>query len=122
MARDFLDAGNFSPKERAILTRATQMLVTKVRAGSVALNSPTLVRKRLALQFSGLEQEVFGVIYLDTQNRLIDFETLFTSTLTQTSVYSQEVVKAASRVTLRRSFSCTTIRPDARSRTRPTRS
>ena len=95
MGRDFLDAGNFSPKERAILTRAAQILEAKVRAGSVALNSPALVREWLALQFSGLEREVFGVIYLDAQNRLIDFEALFTGTLTQTSVYPREVVKAA---------------------------
>jgi RadC-like JAB domain len=53
------------------------------------------VREWLALQFSGLEREVFGVIYLDAQHRLIDFEALFTGTLTQTSVYPREVVKAA---------------------------
>lgn len=47
------------------------------------------------MQFSGLEQEVFGVIYLDGQNRLIDFEALFAGTLTQTSVYPREVVKSA---------------------------
>lgn len=74
------------------------------------------MRKWLALQLSGLEREVFGVIYLDAQNRLIDFEVLFTGTLTQTSVYPREVAKAAlARVTPRRSCSCTTIRPDARS-------
>ena len=35
------------------------------------------------------------MIYLDAQNRLIEFEALFTGTLTQTSVYPREVVKAA---------------------------
>jgi len=95
MGRDFLDAGNFSPKERAILTRAARILEAKVRAGSVPLNSPALVREWLALQFSALEREIFGVIYLDAQNRLIEFEALFTGTLTQTSVYPREVVKAA---------------------------
>jgi len=95
MGRDFLDAGNFSPKERSILTRAAEILDAKVRADSVALNSPSLVREWLALQFSGLEREVFGVIYLDAQNRLIDLQALFTGTLTQTSVYPREVVKAA---------------------------
>jgi len=95
MVCDSLDAGNFSPKERAILTRAARILEGKIRAGSVALNSPGLVREWLAVQFSGLEREVFGVIYLDAQNRLIDFEALFSGTLTQTSVYPREVVKAA---------------------------
>ncbi len=95
MGRDFLDAGNFTPKERAILTRAARILEARMRAQSLALNSPSVVRQWLALQFCGLEREVFGVIYLDAQNRLIDFEALFTGTLTQTSVYPREVVKAA---------------------------
>ncbi len=35
---------------------------------------PALVRECLALRFCGLEREVFGVIYLDAQTRLTDFE------------------------------------------------
>ncbi len=95
MGCDLLDAGNFSPKERLILTKAARILEARVRAEAVALNSPSLVREWLALQFSGLEREMFGVIFLDAQNRLIDFEVLFTGTLTQTSVFPREVVKAA---------------------------
>jgi DNA repair protein RadC len=38
---------------------------------------------------------VFGVLWLDAQNRLIEAEELFRGTLTQTSVYPREVVKAA---------------------------
>jgi DNA repair protein RadC len=95
MCRDVLDAGNFTPKERAVLTKAARILEARVRADAVILNSPALVREWLTLQFSGLEREVFGVICLDAQNRLIDFEALFAGTLTQTSVYPREVVKAA---------------------------
>ena len=39
--------------------------------------------------------EVFAVIFLDTQQRLIAFEELFRGTLAQTSVYPREVVKRA---------------------------
>jgi DNA repair protein RadC len=95
MGCDLLDAGNFSPKERLILSKAARILEARVRAEAVALNSPSLVRQWLALQFSALEREMFGVLFLDTQNRLIDFEVLFTGTLTQTSVFPREVVKAA---------------------------
>ena len=72
MCRDVLDAGNFTPKERAILTKAVRILESRVRADTVFMNSPSLVREWLTLQFSRLEREVFGVIYLDAQNRLID--------------------------------------------------
>lgn len=95
MCRDTFDAGNFTPIERAILTKAARILEAKVRATAAVLNAPGLVREWLTLQLSGLEREVFCVIYLDAQNRLIEFETLFTGTLTQTSVYPREVVKAA---------------------------
>lgn len=95
MNSDLLEASSFSAKERAVLTRAARILEAKIRVQSVTLSSPALVREWLALQFSGLEQEVFGVIYLDGQNRLIDFEALFAGTLTRTSVYPREVVKAA---------------------------
>jgi DNA repair protein RadC len=94
MGCDLLDAGNFSPKERLILSKAARILEARVRVEAVPLNSPTLVRQWLALQFSGLEREMFGVIFLDIQNRLIDFEVLFAGTLTQTSVFPREVVKA----------------------------
>jgi DNA repair protein RadC len=95
MGRDVLESGNFSPKERTILKRAARILEARVREGAVALNSPAVVKDWLRLQFCGLEREVFGLLYLDAQNRLIDFEALFTGTLTQTSVYPREVVKAA---------------------------
>ncbi len=39
--------------------------------------------------------EVFVVLFLDSQNRLIAAEEMFRGTLAQTSVYPREVVKAA---------------------------
>ena len=94
MGCDLLDEGNFSAKEREILSKAGRILEMKVRAQSDVLDSPTLVRQWLQVRFSGLEREMFGVLFLDTQNRVIDFEVLFTGTLTQTSVFPREVVKA----------------------------
>jgi DNA repair protein RadC len=94
MGCDLLDEGNFSPKEREILSKAGRILEMKVRGESDVFNSPTLVRQWLRVKFSGLDREMFGVLFLDPQNRLIDFEVLFTGTLTQTSVFPREVVKA----------------------------
>lgn len=59
------------------------------------LNSPGTVRDYLRLQFDGKEHEIFLVLFLDAQHRLIVAEELFRGTLTQTSVYPREVVKAA---------------------------
>lgn len=48
---------------------------------------------RLALS----DVEVFGVMFLDAQLRMIAFEEMFRGTLSETSVYPREVVKAAIR-------------------------
>ena len=60
-----------------------------------ALSAPGQVRDYLRLQLGSLSSEVFVVLFLDAQNRLVKSETLFTGTLTQTSVYPREVVKRA---------------------------
>jgi len=56
---------------------------------------PDAVKDYLRLQAQGLTHEVFAVMYLDAQNRLIEYERMFRGTLTQTSVYPKEVVKQA---------------------------
>lgn len=61
------------------------------------LSSPNSVRDYLRLHFAGQEHESFVVLFLDAQNRLIVAEELFRGTLTQTSVYPREIVKAALR-------------------------
>ena len=60
-----------------------------------ALSSPAAVRGYLRLAVGHLEHEVFMVVFLDAQNRVIGTEQLFRGTLTQTSVYPREVVKRA---------------------------
>lgn len=59
------------------------------------LSSPQQVRDYLCLKLGSLTREVFMVLFLDAQNRIITTEEMFTGTLTQTSVYPREVVKRA---------------------------
>lgn len=82
--------------EEKIIARALKVLDKRMRTGDV-LNSPTAVRDYLKLLLSGREHEVFCVLHLDSQNRVLDTEELFRGTLTQTSVYPREVVKSALR-------------------------
>ncbi len=60
-----------------------------------ALTSPQAVRDYLRLRLGGLTREVFLVLYLDAQNRVLAVEELFAGTLTQTSVHPREVVRRA---------------------------
>jgi len=59
-----------------------------------ALAAPGAVRDWLRLKLAGRQQEIFMALWLDAQNRLLIAEELFVGTLTQTSVYPREVVKA----------------------------
>lgn len=56
--------------------------------------SPGAVREWLRLQLAGRPHEVFMALWLDAQNRLLVAEELFRGSLTATSVYPREVVKA----------------------------
>jgi DNA repair protein RadC len=60
-----------------------------------AFHRPDAVKQYLQLQIGHLPHEVFSVIFLDSQNRLLAFEELFRGTLSQTSVYPREVVLRA---------------------------
>jgi DNA repair protein RadC len=66
----------------------------KLREAS-ALTSPGAVRDYLRLAIGGRPHEVFICIWLDAQHRVIKFDEPFRGTLTQTSVYPREIVKAA---------------------------
>jgi DNA repair protein RadC len=60
-----------------------------------ALTSPGAVRDYLRLAIAEREHEVFVCLWLDAQHRVTACEELFRGTLTQTSVYPREIVKAA---------------------------
>jgi len=60
-----------------------------------SFSSPGKVRDWLRLKLATRQNEVFMALWLDAQNRLIKSDELFSGTLTQTSVYPREVVKAA---------------------------
>lgn len=58
-------------------------------------SSPGAVRDYLRTAIAPLQHEVFYVLYLDTQHRLIAAREEFRGTLTQTPVYPREIVKRA---------------------------
>lgn len=58
-----------------------------------AMSSPGAAKDYLRLLLANREHEVFVVLFLDVQNRVIACEEMFRGTLTQTSVYPREVVK-----------------------------
>lgn len=80
----------------AALELARRSLKDELRAAS-ALTSPGAVRDYLRLAIADREHEVFVCLWLDAQHRVLRIEELFRGTLTQTSVYPREIVKAGLR-------------------------
>jgi DNA repair protein RadC len=60
-----------------------------------AFQTPNAVKQYLQLQLAHKNHEVFAVLFLDSQNRMLAMEELFRGTLSQTSVYPSEVVMRA---------------------------
>jgi DNA repair protein RadC len=77
-----------------IVEQALSILSCQVREAN-ALASPDAARDFVRLQLGDRPHEVFAVLFLDVQNRVIEFKEMFRGTLTQTSVYPREVVKVA---------------------------
>lgn len=86
---------SLSPYARSTLRRALNILERQLREPGAAFTYASATRDWLRLQLAKEEREVFMVLFLDNQNRLIAHEILFTGTISHTEVHPREVVKAA---------------------------
>lgn len=78
----------------AVLELARRAMAQQLRERTV-FGSPEMVKHYLQLHLGGRDHEVFAVMFLDAQNRLVEMEVMFRGTLTQTSVYPREIVVRA---------------------------
>ena len=78
----------------AVLELARRALAEQLRTRPV-FESPTAVKDYVQLHLAQRPHEVFAVLFLDSQHRLIALEELFRGTLGQTSVYPREVALRA---------------------------
>lgn len=84
-----------SLQDDLIISHAMAILKERMSISCVSLDSPRTVKDYLAMKLEALEFEVFGMLLLDAQHRLIEDVQMFRGTLTQTSVYPREIVKTA---------------------------
>ena len=81
--------------EDDIINQAINILESRLVYAEDAFTSPTDTKQYLTLKFNGLEHEVFRVLLLNNQHRLIESIELFRGTIDGASVHPREVVKAA---------------------------
>jgi hypothetical protein len=77
-----------------IITRAQALIVQRYRTGSPALLNPTRTQDFLRLHLGAQDYEVFWLLHLDNQHRVIAVEDLFRGTLDGAHVYTREVVRS----------------------------
>lgn len=76
-----------------VINEALALLNARYARGA-SVGSPAECKAFVCARLGALEHEVFAVMFLDAQLRVIEFREMFTGSLTQTSVYPREVVKA----------------------------
>ena len=94
-ADDLLRVKGLGPAKRAelvaVLELARRVLTQQMKERAV-FSTPDAVKDYLQLHLAAHPHEVFAVLFLDAQHRLLVLEELFRGTLTQTSVYPKEIV------------------------------
>ena len=97
-SRELCEVEGIGPKNqlgiKLIKAAADRYLGTKLQHQDVVSNSRSLFQY-LTLHMRDKDRECFEVVILDAKNRVISTETLFQGTLTASSVYPREVVRAA---------------------------
>ena len=78
----------------AVLEMARRALLQQLQRRCV-MNSPQVVKQFLQLELAQLTHEVFAVLFLDSQNRLLSYQPMFRGSATQTMVYPREIAKTA---------------------------
>ena len=90
--------GDYAPAQpELIIVEAKRRIAARFRRGA-SLTSPNAAKEAIQLKLAEIEHEVFFIVYLDNQHRVIEFAELFRGTIDGASVYPREVVKAALNV------------------------
>lgn len=78
------------------IARALNILASRLRQpGGFSASSPGAVRDYLRLRLAGADVEQFTVLYLDSQNVLIEARIEATGTINAAAVYPRQIVKSA---------------------------
>lgn len=81
--------------ERAVVDAGLAILARYLGQPGAIFDGPQAVRDYLLMQFANERRELFGVLWLDSQHRVICFEVASVGTATQASVYPRELAHAA---------------------------
>lgn len=79
--------------QQATINSALEIISGLFHRQDLLATSPDRVKQYCQLNIGYLEYEIFGVLFLDNQHRLIKFVEMFRGTIDSASVYPREVAK-----------------------------
>lgn len=88
-------AGDYRPATPSEIISTARLALDAHIQRCGTFTGPADSKAFVSLRLGHLTHEVFAVVFLDAQHRVIEFRELFRGTLTQASVYPREVVKEA---------------------------
>lgn len=81
--------------QQRVIQMALTLLEKQLKQKPISFSSSVETQQYLRLQLEQLDREVFMVLFLDNQHRLIANEITSLGTINATSVYPREIIKAA---------------------------
>lgn len=87
--------GEYQPASAGQILDAARRIMDQLVQRGAQMSSPTTVRDYLTVKLAGYEHEMFVVLFLDNQHRLIEYVELFRGTIDSAAVHPREVVKEA---------------------------
>lgn len=87
--------GGYQPASPDSILIAARDIALQRMAKGTSLESPNTVRECLPALLGGYRHERFGVLFLDSQSKLIAYEEMFRGTLSSATVHPREIVQAA---------------------------
>jgi DNA repair protein RadC len=76
---------------------ALQISKSQLQSGK-SITTPESAKEAVAVQLCNLKQEVFGCLFLDSKNRLLEWTVMFFGTINYNTIHPREIVKAALRL------------------------
>lgn len=86
---------NTFESDTTVIEMAKQILQGRMKVLDVTFNSSQSVKDFLSLDLAAEEREVFAVLFLNTQNKLIEYRRMFLGSLKSVEIHPREIVRAA---------------------------
>lgn len=80
-------------EKQTVVRLALSVIEEQFYSSDDVMDSPEVVKRFLVLKLAQERREVFAVLYMDSQHKVLAYEPLFFGTLNSCSVYPREVVR-----------------------------